>query len=276
LPVYDAIHRTCPTSTLIQLKGLFTINVLILTFLSMIQKLSQCLLCCLISATILSGCATTSHAEPLEGYNRGMTQFHDTIDALYIKPIAFFYGKTPSFVQTGVRHFIGNIQTLNDMANHFLQLNMEATLHDFWRFAINTTVGIGGLFDPARRMGLPRQRTDFGMTLARYGYRKSSYFVLPLLGPSTVRDSLGTLVDNSLLSSSEFLLDEGKINNRRTWERRYLTLQIINVRTQLLPVDELKAQALDPYLFVKNAYMQRRQHMMQKMLSDPQNKNTKK
>ena len=204
--------------------------------------------------TLLVSCTTQqpTNNDPFEGYNRKMYTFNLVLDQLYIKPTAIIYSKTPGPLQKGVSNFASNIKTLNSSANHILQLNLKGAMHNLGRFAINSTIGIAGLFDPATAMGLTTQKQDFGQTLARWGYHHSAYFVIPLLGPATVRDAIGRGIDMKYLSASDYLITDKK------WRNRYGLINAMNQRAKFLPLDKTIAEAFDPYIFVRNAYLQRR------------------
>lgn len=208
----------------------------------------------LLLSMLLMACAsvTKDNPDPYEAYNRKMYGFNTVVDHLYIRPVAVLYSKSPGPVQKGVNNFLSNIKTLNSAANNLLQLKPKGIANDLGRFVINTTIGIAGLFDPATGMGLDPDRQDFGQTLARWGYRDSAYFVIPLLGPSTVRDMIGTGMDWTYLSASDYLI------HSRRWRRTYDAVNFIDARTRALPLDKAIRQAFDPYVMVRNAYLQRR------------------
>jgi len=148
---------------------------------------------------LLAGCATVAHPDPRdpwESYNRTMTQFNDGVDKAVIKPVATVYKEVlPTPVRTGVGNFFGNLGDAWSFVNNVLQAKPEGALHSFWRVVVNTTIGIGGLFDPASEMHLVRHREDFGQTLGRWGLASGPYLVLPFLGPSSVRDGTGLVGD---------------------------------------------------------------------------------
>ena len=141
------------------------------------------------------------------------------------------------------------------MVNQALQGRPGDAARSLGRFAVNTTIGVGGLFDPASHFGLPmRDDEDFGQTLATWGWRDSRYLVLPLLGPHTVRDALGIVGDWPLSPISQVQVS-GATSGMRL-------LEIVDVRTRLLPMDQFRRDALDDYLFVRNAWAQRRNHQI--------------
>lgn len=217
--------------------------------------------CLMFFLLTLTGCATLpegtqrSEQDPWERYNRAMYQFNDKVDRAVLRPVAKGYrAVTPKPVQRGVSNFFDNLSYPIVAANQLLQGNLGNAANDFGRFLVNTTVGIGGIFDPASRMGLERNNEDFGQTLGAWGVPSGPYVVLPLLGPSTVRDGVGTYVD-SQVDPLIHLLDSP--------ERYYLIgLRVVDLRTQLLDLDEQLQSAFDPYAFMRDAYLQRREYLV--------------
>lgn len=203
---------------------------------------------------------TQSYKDPYEGFNRAMFWFNETVDKYLLKPIARGYNAVmPRPLNQGIHNFFLNIGNIPTIINDVLQLNFYQAANDTWRLAINTTVGIGGLFDIAGRIDLRPYKNDFGMTLARWGWENSNYLVLPFLGPSTPRDGIiGIPVDYYLFSVYPH------IHPDRT---RYalLGLFVIDRRAQLLQYQNvLDSAALDRYIFVRNAYLQNRKSQIQK------------
>ncbi len=149
------------------------------------------------AATVLAGCATSGNPkDPIEGYNRAMFSFNETVDKAVIKPVAQGYNYvTPQPVQTGVSNFFGNLADIWTSVNNLLQGKPGDALSDAGRVLINSTVGILGLFDVATPMGLEKHEEDFGQTLGRWGVGDGAYVVLPILGPRTVRDTVGLAAD---------------------------------------------------------------------------------
>ncbi len=213
----------------------------------MIKQFVIVLILCLVSA----GCATTGKQDPLQSYNRHAYHFNKAFDNVVLKPAATIYrGITPWPVRKGVSNFFGNLGEITTFANDLLQLNFKAAASTLWRFGINSTLGLGGLFDVADRAGVERDPQDFGMTFAKWGYKHSSYLVLPFFGPSTVRDALGIVPD--FLVSPYPNLDPAI-------RASLIGGNIINQRSNLLDVQGVVDQAsLDPYIFQRNAYLQNR------------------
>lgn len=206
---------------------------------------------------VLTGCASAPGADPRdpwEGYNRAMFRFNDAVDTAVLKPVATAYRDTvPQPVRTGVGNFFGNLSDVWSFVNNVLQAKPEGALHSFWRVVVNTTMGLGGVLDPATEMRLERHREDFGQTLGRWGMPSGPYFVLPLLGPSTVRDSAALPVDmygNPL----------GQVNDTPV-RGSLAALNVVQTRASLLPTTEfLESAALDRYTFQRDAYLQKRRN----------------
>ena len=153
----------------------------------------------LLGAALLSGCATgpnANPADPLEPYNRSMTTFNENVDKAVLKPVATAYQQAmPAPVRTGVSNFFGNLGDVPNLLNSLLQFKGKRSLQTTGRLLLNTTVGVAGLWDPATRMGLPKQSEDFGQTLGFYGVPDGPYVMLPILGPSNLRDTGGRVFD---------------------------------------------------------------------------------
>src|SRR5579864_9815345 len=208
----------------------------------------------LVVASALTGCATgpdRKPGDPLEPMNRAIFKFNDTVDTAIAQPIAKGYQKvTPQPLRTAVSNFFSNLGDLTNAANKLLQLNITDATEDFIRFAFNSTFGLGGLLDWATPAGLPKHHQDFGLTLGHWGVPSGPYLVLPLFGPSTVRDSMGLVVDVKF----------NPLNYIEPAERNPLyVLQFVSVRSDLLGATDLLQQAaLDKYSFVRDAYTQQR------------------
>ena len=210
----------------------------------------------LMLAAVLVGCASAPNADPRdpwEPYNRSMTTFNDAVDDAVLKPVATVYKEVlPRPVRTGVGNFFGNLSDVWSFVNNVLQAKPEGALHSFWRVVINTSIGIGGVFDPASEMSLERYREDFGQTLGRWGVPSGPYVVLPILGSSTLRDSFALPVD----SYGQPLRYSDNIRLRNSLS----VLGIVDVRARLLDLGNiLDEAALDPYTFKRDVYLQKRQ-----------------
>lgn len=198
--------------------------------------------------------------DPFERINRVVFSFNDKFDIYFMKPIAELYNAImPKPLNKGVHNFLNNLNELPVIANDILQLNFYQMAKDASRFAINSTMGIGGLFDIAGRMRLPYFQNDFGLTLARWGYKDSSYLVLPFLGSNTIRDGLGIPVDYFEFSVYPYV---------KPTARRYqlLGLFFVDYRANLLQYESvLEEAAIDKYVFMRNAYMQHRAHQIEQL-----------
>jgi len=211
----------------------------------------------LASLLVLQGCATVQTADardPWESMNRSVYQFNEVVDTVAIKPAAQLYVKAlPSFVRTGVSNFLGNLGDVWSMANSALQLKGQATVETLMRIHVNTFFGLGGLLDVATEMRLEKRKEDFGQTLGYWGVKPGPYVVLPLLGPSTLRDSLALPLDMQGDASQRFS-DEATRN-------ALTATRILDLRSGLLQtVDVVKAASLDPYTFVRDGYLQKRRN----------------
>jgi phospholipid-binding lipoprotein MlaA len=211
----------------------------------------------LLCALALGGCATTggtpSPGDPWEGFNRKVFAFNEAVDGAVLRPVAESYrDHVPKPIRTGVANVLGNVGDLWSAANHFLQGKAGSGLEMGMRFLTNTLFGLGGLLDPASEMGLKRQSEDFGQTLGKWGVGPGPYLVLPLLGPSSLRDGIGRIPD--MAASPYNLLDDSKAGLAVT------VVGVVDARAALLGVTSLADQvSLDKYSFFRQAYLSRRQ-----------------
>jgi phospholipid-binding lipoprotein MlaA len=205
---------------------------------------------------LLVGCAVQPPAkpdprDPWERMNRVTYKFNDKLDKAIMRPVARTYRKvTPHPVQTGVSNFLSNLTYPLVMANDLLQGQFKPFVNDTVRLVMNTTMGVGGLFDPATRAGLDRNDRDFGQTLGKWGVKPGPYLVIPFLGPSDVRDTFGRAAET-------YGDPRDYLNN--DWAKYGLwALGFVSLRAQLLDTTRLIDSAYDPYAFVRNAYLQNR------------------
>ena len=211
---------------------------------------------------LLQGCASginasSGHpADPLEPFNRSVFAFNDQLDRAIIKPVAVVYRDvTPSLVRRGVTNFFNNIADVWSLANNVLQLHATDAADTLFRVTVNTFWGLGGVFDVASEMQIPRHTEDFGQTLGTWGVAPGPYLVLPVLGPSTVRDAAGTLVDlnGNLISRANDVPVRNSLN----------ALGAVNLRSNFLATgDVLDGAALDKYSFTREVYLQRRRSLI--------------
>ncbi|UGQ46524.1 MlaA family lipoprotein [Massilia endophytica] len=207
----------------------------------------------LAAAAALSGCATSSNpADPLEGYNRAMFKFNDAVDRAVLKPVATGYKNvTPDFVQTGVANFFGNLSDVWTAANNLMQGKGKEGMSDVMRVALNSTFGLLGVLDIASEAGLQKHNEDLGQTMGYYGVTPGPYIVLPLFGPSTLRDTVGLPAD--LAADPWAYKDPVNVRNIGSGVR------LIDKRAQLLDASSLlEDAALDRYEFVRDGWLQRR------------------
>jgi phospholipid-binding lipoprotein MlaA len=209
------------------------------------------------SVLAVAGCATTpgrtTNNDKFEKFNRGVYKFNDAIDRGALKPVAKGYKKiTPQWMRTGISNFFSNLDYPSVALNQFLQGKGKLGLRDTGRFLVNTTLGLGGLFDVASHMGLEKNDEDFGQTLAKWGVGSGPYLTLPLFGPSSLRDAPSRIVD--------FFLDPTTYMDipwQAQWGQR--ALNVVQTRAGLLPLDPTIQRAYDPYAFIRDAWIQQRE-----------------
>ena len=189
-----------------------------------------------------------------EGFNRGSYDFSEAVDRNALAPIARGYQSiAPDLLETGISNFFANLRSLDSSANGFLQGKPKRGATDSLRFLINSTIGLGGLFDVATPAGLPHQNEDIGQTLAVWGWKKSRYVYVPLVGPSTVRD-LPMLALRGILPR----LVLGDVHNLGI-----SGLDVVSARADSLALTDTRdASAFDAYVFTREAYTQRRKFLI--------------
>lgn len=214
-----------------------------------------------VCATALSACVTLppntqrSPQDPWESFNRGVYKFNDTLDRAVAKPVAKAYVKVvPEPLRIGVSNFFANLETPTVLINDALQGKFLAAANDLGRFVLNTTVGVGGLLDPATSAGLDRNNEDFGQTLGKWGVHPGPFLELPILGPSDLRDAPARVVDTYT-------------NPRQYIDNNYISYGLylpdfIDRRAALLSLDDTLKNIYDPYAFVRDAYLQRRAYLV--------------
>ena len=212
-----------------------------------------------LAALLVSGCATTgatAPGDPLERMNRGTQRFNDAIDRAVLKPVATGYrDHIPQVIRTGIGNLLTHLAFPTTIVNDLLQLKLKDTLIDISRFALNSTLGIGGLLDPASRIGVPRNNEDFGQTLGRWGVAPGPYLVLPLMGPSTLRDAPSIVVDSQ--TDLRVQLD---LKPEEQWGLAILSA--VDGRAELLSVEVSLESVFDRYAFVRDAWLQRREYLV--------------
>ena len=190
--------------------------------------------------------------DPFEAINRTTFAFNEFLDGNVLRPVAMVYRDNfPAPIQAGVSNFFGNLLDLWSGVNSVLQAKPSAATHNTARFVINSTIGIYGVFDIATRLNIERQTEDFGQTLGVWGLPSGPYLVLPLLGPSTLRDGLGTMADSTASLINQ--VDDSAHRNGLTAAR------LLEIRARILPITEqIDRMALDKYSFVRDAFLQKR------------------
>jgi phospholipid-binding lipoprotein MlaA len=212
----------------------------------------------LAGSLVLAGCASkgTSPADPYESFNRKVYKFNTVFDNVFLKPPAKVYKAVlPGFVRKGVNNFYNNLDLIPTVGNDLLQAQGKWAIRDTWRFAINSTLGIGGILDVAQKFGLQPHSNDLGLTLAKWGDKKSPYLVLPFLGPSTIRDGAGWLFQFALYSPYVYINEDAVVYG-------LLALRYVDLRAQLLDTEPLMNEALDKYSFMRDAYLQHRNYLI--------------
>jgi phospholipid-binding lipoprotein MlaA len=210
-------------------------------------------------ALLLSACATTgAHdpRDPWEALNRQTFEFNDAVDRAVLKPVAQGYvNVTTPFIRARVSNFFANLADINTGLNDVLQGKLPLAINDFGRIIVNTTFGVAGLWDVASTLGVEKRNEDFGQTLGRWGVPPGPYFVIPFLGPSTARDAPARAVDPEYFYSR--VIDDDVV----AWS--LWGLDIVQTRAQLFKAESVVEQAaLDRYLFIRDAWLDRRRNQV--------------
>ena len=212
-----------------------------------------------------SGCATVEKPDPLEKMNRGIFVFNETLDQYAIAPVATAWDfVVPGEVQNAIDRFFGNLNMPIVFMNDVLQAKPMAASWDVFRFVVNSTFGVAGLFDVATHVEIPENDEDFGQTLGYWGVPQGPYIMLPILGPSSLRDGTGLIVDTAASSYAYFTpfwLDIVALSGAETWGASVglKAFELMNLRAIYLEeIESSRADAFDYYVFVRNAYLQNR------------------
>jgi phospholipid-binding lipoprotein MlaA len=210
-----------------------------------------------VAVAVLAGCAAApSREDPLEPMNRALYQFHDTVDTAVVKPVAQAYlDVVPVPIRTGVSNVFNNIEDLISAVNDILQGKLDKLDNDLARVLLNTIWGVGGIFDLASMVGIERGNEDFGQTLGAWGLPQGPYLFVPFFGPTTARDGTGALV--RVMVGPVGYIGEVPVRNS------LYGLGAVDLRAQALSAGAIvDTAALDRYLFIRNAYLQRRQYLL--------------
>ena len=215
---------------------------------------------------VLQGCASAPNAnprDPWEPFNRQVHGFNEGLDEAVVKPVAIAYRDiTPSLVRTGVTNFFGNLSDVWSLVNNVLQLKPKESVETLARVGVNTTIGLAGVLDVATELKLEKHSEDFGQTLGRWGVPTGPYLVLPLLGPSTVRDTAALPVN----WRGNFIggVDDSVVRNSLS------ALRVVDLRAGLLGASRMiDSAALDKYSFTRDAYLQRRRSLIRGYIGEP-------
>ncbi len=209
---------------------------------------------------LFTGCASVpgepDPRDPWEGYNRAMFKFNDSLDRALLKPAAKGYQVImPEFLDTTVSNFFSNLDDIRVAINNLLQFKINDGFSDLGRLLINSSFGLGGLLDISSEMGFPKHNEDFGQTLGAWGVPSGPYLIIPFTGPSTVRDTPASFADS-------YMLPINYLNDYETY-LGLTALSIINSRADLLRLEKIADDvAYDRYTFIRNAYLDRRQFLV--------------
>lgn len=212
-------------------------------------------------ALMLAGCASQANKDPLEGVNRGVYKFNDVTDKAVFKPVASTYKAVmPSPIRTGFNNFFNNLGSITSVLNNLLQFKFANAFSEAGRFVINSTFGLAGFIDLAGMDKVPVHKEDFGQTLGHWGAGSGAYLVLPFLGPSSVRDTTGLVFDSITTDPITYTHNIGEVR----LHNQLRAAQFLDKRTELLDATDLVDEAsLDPYAFMRDAYLQRRASQIQ-------------
>lgn len=215
--------------------------------------------------------SAASEKECFEKFSRGIFKFNKGLDKAILKPIASGYNKLPEPVRKGTGNFTSNLGTLLTIPNHLLQGQWRLAGESTASFAINSTIGILGFANPASKLGLKNQQEDVGQTLGAYGVEAGCYFVLPVLGPTTIRDSVGMVADTIIDPFAQITLREKELANISGNKIDYFSVQganAIDFRAEnMTNMDSLEKNSIDEYAAIKSLYLQNRDKKIKNIFS---------
>lgn len=207
-----------------------------------------------VMGVLVTGCASTNNPDdPLEGYNRAMFKVNDTVDEAVVQPVAKAYNASlPQFVRTGVSNFFGNLNDLWSAVNQWAQGRGEVGFNSFGRFLMNSTLGLGGIVDWATALQVPKENSNLGQTVGRWGVGSGPYIVLPFFGPSTIRDTAAL--------PGDWVMNPWRQVTPVHTRNIGTGLNAISLRAKLMEASNfLDDSGMDKYSFIRDAYMQQRQ-----------------
>lgn len=231
--------------------------------LKTIYQRGAVVLCLLLSACATPMAERSDPRDPYENLNRKVFVVNQVFDQVLLKPVAKGYSNyAPDFIQTTIGNFFGNLADVWTAVNNFLQGKPREGIQDTGRVAVNTVFGVAGLADVATKLGLPKHQEDFGQTLGVWGVKPGPYVMLPLFGPSTMRDALAKPLD--------LYADPLNLSTSADVEYSLRAMRLVDDRARLLPTtDMIEKVALDPYQFVRDAHFQRREAKVNDANTDP-------
>jgi len=207
---------------------------------------------------LLSGCVAVgpNPDDPYEKINRKIYSFNAVFDEYILKPPAKFYAfAVPAPVRAGVNNVYNNINMFPTVANDLLQADFQQAILDTWRFIINSSMGIAGIFDVASLCQLPPHENDLGITFAKWGDKHSPYIIIPFLGPSTIRDGFGLMFDYTFFTPYPYIHQDYMIES-------VLGFRYVDLRSRMFDTDKFISAAPDPYAFMRDAYLQHRHYLI--------------
>ena len=227
------------------------------------KKIQIILYSILLNIFLLVSANAQSENECFEKISRGVFKFNQGFDNIILEPVAKLYNKLPEPIKNGTGNFTSNVATLLSIPNHLLQGELRSAGHATGSFLVNSTIGILGLGNPAAKMGLKNQKEDLGQTLGAYGVKGGCYFVLPILGPTTLRDSVGMVVDNNYLDAfARVTWHEREIKSISGTKLDYIgvkSAEAIDFRSDnMINFESLEKNSIDLYAATKSLYLQNR------------------
>ena len=225
----------------------------------------------IVATTLITNFAKATD-ECFEGTSRAIFKFNMVLDDIILEPLAKGYNKLPSPIKTGTGNFTSNIGTLLSIPNNIMQGNFKQLGHSVGSFTINTTVGILGFLNPAEKIGLKPNKEDVGQTLGSYGFGPGCYFVLPVLGPTTVRDSIGLLADTFVDPFAHVTIREKKLLGASGNSLDYFSVkgaEDIDFRADNIKnFESLEKNSIDLYSSMKSIYLQDRENKIRNSIED--------